>query len=647
MMGIRVSDLAKELGMTNADLMAALNDLGVAVPGPAAIVESEAAQVMREMFGAQGVAGKVAEVPVGATVKDLAIAMGVPAADVQKRLMAMGVLAAVNQRLTADTAKALASVYGFTLRSKIEPRAQAPQAAPKASAKHRGPATGPQARPPVVTIMGHVDHGKTTLLDAIRHTDVVAGEFGGITQHIGAYQVEVDFEGARRKVTFIDTPGHAAFTAMRARGASVTDIAVLVVAADDGIMPQSIEAMDHARAAEVPIIVAVNKIDRPDANPDRVKTQLAEHGLVPREYGGDVECVPVSAKHGTGLDDLLQTILLQADMMDLRADPHDKPKGVIVEAKQEVGRGPVATALVQQGTLRPGDCVVCGIAHGRIRAMMSERGERLNKAGPATPVEILGLSIVPAAGERLEVVKDERTARQTAERRADQLRLARVSTAQRVTLEEMARRIREGESRDLNLVVKADVQGSVEAVVGQLYQVSQDEVRLHVVSSGVGNINENDIMLASATGGIVVGFNVRAEQPAQAAAEREHVDIRTYNVIYELTEAVEKAMRGLLAPVFEERVLGKAVCRQVFRTPRGVVIAGSYVTDGKVTRNAEARVYRGGALIYTGKVESLRHVKDDVREMAQGFECGIVLADFSTIQVDDVIEAFEMQQVER
>ena len=415
MMGIRVSDLAKELGMTNAELMAALNDLGVAVPGPAAIVEAEAAQVMREMFGSQDTAGKVAEVPVGATVKDLATAMGVPAADVQKRLMAMGVLAAVNQRLTPDTAKALASAYGFTLRTKIEPRAQAEQAAPK----HRGPASGPQPRPPVVTILGHVDHGKTTLLDAIRHTDVVASEFGGITQHIGAYQVEVDFEGGRRKVTFIDTPGHAAFTAMRARGASVTDIAILVVAADDGIMPQTIEAIDHARAAEVPIIVAINKIDRPDANPERVKTQLAEHGLVPREYGGDIECVPVSAKEGTGLDDLLQTILLQADLMDLRADPHAKPSGVIIEAKQEVGRGPVATALVQQGTLRPGDCVVCGLAYGKIRAMMNERGERVNKAGPATPVEVLGLSMVPAAGDRLEVVKDERTARQTAEQRAE------------------------------------------------------------------------------------------------------------------------------------------------------------------------------------------------------------------------------------
>jgi translation initiation factor IF-2 len=643
MMGIRVSELAKELEMSNADLIGALSDLGVPVPGPAAMVDADTAQIMREMYGKKNGSGKVVEIPMGATVKDLATAMGIAASDVQKKLMGMGVLAAINQRLSVDAAQKLAGAFGFSVRTKIEQKPAAPVAAPK----HKSPGGGPQPRPPVVTIMGHVDHGKTTLLDAIRHTNVVEGEFGGITQHIGAYQVEVDHEGQKRKITFLDTPGHAAFTAMRARGASVTDIVILIVAADDGIMQQTVEAIDHARAAEVPILVAINKIDKPEANPDRVKTQLTEHSLVPVEYGGATECVPVSAKQKAGLDDLLEHILFQADLMELRADPHARPQGVIIEAELEVGRGPVATVLVQQGTLRVGDCVVCGLAHGRIRAMMNERGERLVKAGPAMPVEILGLSTVPAAGDRLEVVKDERTARQISEQRAQRERLARLSMSQRVTLEDIARRIREGEAKELNLIVKGDVQGSVEAVVGQLQQLPQEEVKLRILHSSVGNISENDITLAAASDAIVIGFNVRADQQAQAAAEREHIDVRTYQIIYELTEAVERAMKGLLAPVYEEIALGKAEVRQTFRTPKGVVIAGCYVTEGKIARNAEVRVVRSRNVVFTSRVESLRHLKDDVREMAQGFECGIVIADFTDVQVGDVLECFEMRQVER
>jgi translation initiation factor IF-2 len=645
MMGLRVSELAKELELTNAELISHLGDLGVVVAGPAAIVDADTAQAVREMFGKTNGTGKVAEITAGATVKDLATAMGIAAADVQKKLMSMGVLAAVNQRLSPDAAKKLAGVYGFEVRIKLEPKPEVPVSTAKP--KHKSPGGGPTPRPPVVTIMGHVDHGKTTLLDAIRKTNVVEGEFGGITQHIGAYQVEVEHEGEKRKITFLDTPGHAAFTAMRARGASVTDIAILVVAADDGIMPQTVEAISHAKAAEVPIIVAVNKVDKPDANPDRVKTQLTEYELVPRDYGGDIECVNVSAKMKTGIEDLLEHILFQADLMELRADPHAKATGVIVEAKQEVGRGPVSTALVQQGTLRVGDSVVCGVAHGKIRAMMNERGERLNKATPATPVEITGLSLVPAAGDTLEVVKDERTARVVAEQRQQQQRTNRLASSRRLTLEDVASRIREGESKELKLIIKGDVQGSVEAVVGQLQQIKIDEVKLRVIHSGVGNIGENDIMLASSTDAIVIGFNVRSDNPALAAADRENIDVRSFNIIYELTDAVERAMKGLLAPIFEEIPLGKAECRQTFRTPKGIVIAGSYVTEGKIVRNAEVRVIRDKEVVHTGKIDSLKHIKEDVREMAQGFECGIVVYDFNDIKVGDILEAFQMKQIER
>ena len=643
MMGIRVSELARDLEMTSEVLLGALSDLGVAAVGPAAIVDAETAQIVREVLGAKEEGVNTVEIPAGATVKDLATAMGISPADVQKRLMKMGVLAAINQRLSAQAAQKLAGAYGFSVRIKLEPRPPVPVAQPK----HKAPGGGLQPRPPVVTIMGHVDHGKTTLLDAIRHTNVVGGEFGGITQHIGAYQVEIEHEGVKRKITFLDTPGHAAFTAMRARGASVTDIAVLVVAADDGIMPQTIEAIDHSRAAEVPIIIAVNKIDKPDSNPDRIKTQLTEHGLVPREYGGDTECVPISAKMKIGLEDLLEFILFQSDTMELKADPHARPVGAIVEARQEVGRGPVATVLMQQGTLRVGDSVVCGLAYGKIRAMTNDHGERLNKATPAMPVEITGLSLVPLAGDKLEEVKDEKTARHTAEQRQQKQRITRLASSHRITLEDIYKRIREGEAKDLNLIIKGDVQGSVEAVVSQLQQLPQHDVKLNIIHSGVGTISENDISLASASAAIVIGFNVRSDQPAQVAAERENIDVRTYQIIYELTESVERAMKGMLSPIYEETPLGKAEVRQTFRTPKGIVIAGCYVTEGKLLRNAEARINRSREVVFTGKISSLKHIKDDVREMAQGFECGVVLADYIDFKVGDIIEAFEMKQIER
>ncbi|MBM3496772.1 MAG: translation initiation factor IF-2, partial [Armatimonadetes bacterium] len=529
MAATRVSELAKELGMTTAEMMTSLTDLGVPVPGPAAIVDADTAQALREMFApGDPSATRTVELSPSATVTDFADAIGVSPSEVQKKLMSEGILASVNQRLAADAVKRLTSLYSVTLKMKVAAR---PAPAP---AKHRGHG-GPQTRPPVVTIMGHVDHGKTTLLDSIRNAHVVDGEFGGITQHIGAYQTEVESEGEKRKITFLDTPGHAAFTAMRARGASVTDIAVLIVAADDGVMPQTIEAIDHARAADVPIIVAINKMDRPDANADKIKTQLTEHNLVPREYGGDVECVPISAKTGSGIEDLLEHILFVADVRELKADPHGRASGTIVEARQEVGRGAVATALVREGTLRVGDCVVSGLAFGKIKAMSNDRGERLHKATPAMPVEVIGLSSVPQAGDTIEAVKDEREARQITTRRAEKQRNARLaSSGQRITLEDMSRRIREGEAKELLLVVKGDVQGSVEAVVGALQNLPQDEIGLRVIHSGVGAIGENDVMLASASGAVILGFNVRSDQQAQSASEREHVDIRTYQVIYEL-----------------------------------------------------------------------------------------------------------------
>jgi translation initiation factor IF-2 len=642
MTGIRVSELSKELGIAVDELVKTLADLGVPVPGGAALIDGDLAQAVRELY-APAAPGKVAEISAGATVKELAEAMHIGAAEVQKRLMGMGVLAAVNQRLDPSVAQKVAAAYGYTIKTKVEERA----AAPAPPAKHKSPGGGQTLRPPVVTIMGHVDHGKTTLLDAIRNTNVVGGEFGGITQHIGAYQVEMEHEGQRRRITFLDTPGHAAFTAMRARGASITDIAVLVVAADDAIMEQTVEAIDHARAAEVPIIVAINKIDKEGANPDKVKSQLTEHNLVPTEYGGDTECVPISAKQKTGIDDLLEMILFQADVMELKADPHARPVGTIVEARQEVGRGPVATVLVQQGTLRVGDAVVCGLAHGRIRAMTNDRGERVQKAGPATPVEITGLSSVPQAGDVLEEVKDERTARQTAEKRQQQARASRLAVTQRVTLDDIYRRIAEGEAKELNLVLKGDVHGSVEAVVGQLNKIEQDEVKLRILHTGVGNVSESDVMLASASGAVVIGFNVRIDQPAQVAAERERVDVRTFNIIYELTEAVEKAMKGLLAPVYEEVPLGRAECRRVFRTPKGIIIAGSYCLEGKIVRGAEVRVRRGSEVIHTGRIDTLKHVKEDVKEIAQGYECGITVQDYTDIKEGDILECFTMKQVER
>jgi translation initiation factor IF-2 len=498
-------------------------------------------------------------------------------------------------------------------------------------------------RAPVVTIMGHVDHGKTKLLDAIRSTDVVAGEFGGITQHIGAYQAHV----GDREITFIDTPGHEAFTAMRARGASVTDIAVLVVAADDGVMPQTIEALDHAKAANVPIVVAVNKIDKDEADPNRVRTQLVERGLVPSEWGGDNEFVDVSAKANLNLDTLLDTLLVVADLQELKGDPTGYARGTVLEAHLDKGRGPVATVLVQKGSLEVGDALIAGTAYCRIRAMQDEYGQPVDFAGPSKPVQILGWSHVPSAGDDFREVTDEREARHLAEEREAKSRQAELVVARRATLQDLLRRTGADAITDLNLIVKADVQGSVQALEDSLLKLPQDEVRVNIVRAGAGGITENDVTLAMASDAIIVGFNVRPSAGSRELAEKEGVDIRTYRVIYDAIDDIKSALSGLLKPEERERVLGEAEVRQTFRVPKLGLIAGSYVTGGTIRRNARARLVRDGVVVYDGRVTSLRRFKDDVSEVRDGYECGIGLENFQDIKDGDVIEAYEVEEVAR
>ena len=499
------------------------------------------------------------------------------------------------------------------------------------------------ARAPVVTIMGHVDHGKTKLLDAIRSTDVVADEFGGITQHIGAYQAHV----GPREITFIDTPGHEAFTAMRARGASVTDIAVLVVAADDGVMPQTLEALDHARAADVPIVVAVNKIDKDEANPSMVRTQLGERGVVPSEWGGDYEFVDVSAKAGLNLDTLLDTILVVADLADLKGDPSGFARGTVLEAHLDRGRGPVATVLVQKGSLEVGDALIAGTAYCRIRAMQDENGQSVDLAGPSKPVQILGWSHVPSAGDDFREVEDEREARHIAEEREAKSRQAELVTARRATLQDLLRRTGADVVTELNIIVKADVQGSVQALEDSLLKLPQDEVRVNIVRAGAGGITENDVTLAMASEAIIVGFNVRPSAGARELAEKEGVDIRTYRVIYDAIDDIKSALSGLLKPEEHERILGEAEVRTTFRVPKLGLIAGSYVRSGGIKRNAKARLVRDGVVVYDGKIASLRRFKDDVGEVRDGYECGIGLENFQDIKDGDIVEAYEVEEVAR
>jgi translation initiation factor IF-2 len=572
------------------------------------------------------------------TVGDLAKLLHKDVSDVIKKLMFLGVLATINQMLDLDAIQLVAGEYGVEVEIKLPVDEDAFE-----TVEEQDDPADLKPRPPVVTIMGHVDHGKTTLLDAIRHTNVTSGEAGGITQHIGAYQVEVN----GKKITFLDTPGHEAFTTMRARGAQVTDITVLVVAADDGVMPQTVEAINHAKAANVPIIVAVNKIDKPEANPDRIMQELTEYNLVPEAWGGDTIYVNISAKQRTNLEELLEMILLVAEVNDYKANPDKRARGTVIEAELDKGKGPVARVLVQHGTLRVGDAFVAGNCFGRVRAMVNDRGRRLKEAGPSTPVEITGLTEVPQAGDPFLVFEDERKARAIADRRAAKARESERGANARVTLDDLYKQIKEGEIKDLNVIIKADVQGSVEALKGSLLKIDVEGVRVKIIHSGVGAITESDVALASASNAIIIGFNVRPETQAKSTAEQEGVDIRLHNIIYNVTDEIEQAMKGMLDPVVREVVIGHAEVRNVFRVSKVGTIAGCMVTSGKITRAAEARLIRGGIVVHQGKIGSLKRFKDDVREVAQGYECGLMIDGVSDIQEGDMIEAFVMETVER
>ena len=569
------------------------------------------------------------------TVGELAAAMKKTAAEVIKELFKLGMPATVNQVIDYDTAEIVVTEMG----AKIE-RAVVVTIEEKIMDVTEDAAEDLQPRSPVVVVMGHVDHGKTSLLDAIRDTAVTDTEAGGITQHIGAYRVKCNGED----ITFLDTPGHAAFTAMRQRGAMATDIAILVVAADDGIMPQTVEAINHAKAANVQIIVAINKMDKPDANPDRVLQQLTEYSLVPEEWGGDIICVPVSAKTHQGIDKLLENVLLVAEMLELKANPNRKAKGVVIEARLDKGRGPVATLLVQNGTLHTGDIIVAGTAVGRVRQMTDENGRVVKVAGPSVPVEITGLAETPDAGDGFDAVSDERLARELVEQRKEKIKNDLFNSKQKVTLDNLFSQLSEGDLKDLNVIVKADVQGSVEAVKDSLVKLSNEEVRVNVIHGGVGAINESDVMLAQASGAIVVGFNVRPDAVAKATAERDGVAIRTYRVIYDCIEEIESAMKGMLAPKFRENILGTAEVRDTYKISNVGMIAGCYITNGKVTRSCQIRVVRDGIVICEDVIKSLRRFKDDVKEVAQGYECGIGLEKFSDIKEGDIFEAFIMEE---
>ncbi|MNB64129.1 Translation initiation factor IF-2 [compost metagenome] len=572
------------------------------------------------------------------TVGETAKLLHKDASEVIKKLILMGVMATINQELDIDTIQLLAGEFGVEVEVKIPVEEDRFETVEENDAPE-----DLKARPPVVTIMGHVDHGKTTLLDAIRSTNVTSGEAGGITQHIGAYQVEIN----HKKITFLDTPGHEAFTAMRARGAQVTDMTIIVVAADDGVMPQTVEAINHAKAAGLPIIVAVNKIDKPGADPDRVKQELTNYELVPEEWGGDTIFVNVSAKQRIGLEDLLEMILLVAEVNEYKANPDKRARGTVIEAELDKSRGPVARILVQNGTLKVGDAFVAGNCFGRVRVMVNDKGRRLKEAGPSTPIEITGLTEVPQAGDPFMVFEDERKARQIADKRAITQRQSELNTNSRVTLDDLFKHIKEGEIKDLNVIIKGDVQGSVEALKSSLAKIEVEGVRVKIIHSGAGAITESDITLAAASNAIVIGFNVRPDAQTKAAAEQEKVDVRLHNIIYNVIEEIEQAMKGMLEPVYKESVIGHAEVRNVFKISKVGAVAGCMVTDGKIARNAETRVIRGGIVVFEGKIDSLKRFKDDAKEVAQGYECGITLERYNDVQEGDIIEAFIMETVER
>jgi translation initiation factor IF-2 len=659
---IKISDLARELGKTSKELLVILKDLGVAAKTAASSIEEESAQVVRDLLSPKKEVPKEKPSPIpspapsqvsaptptpstpakisipedGIVVKDLAVKMGLKSSDLIKELMKRGMLVNLNQKIAASVALEIAPVFGKAVEIEV------PKAAAQKEAELPQEATADMKhRPPVVTIMGHVDHGKTKLLDAIRSTKVAESEAGGITQHIGAYQVEVK----GKKITFLDTPGHEAFTALRARGAKVTDIAVLVVAADDGVMPQTIEAIDHARAAGVPILVALNKIDKPTSNPDRVKQQLSQQGLQPEDWGGQTVMVPVSAKQKQGIDELLEMILLLAEMQDLKANPKARATGIIVESKLDKSRGPVATVLIKNGTLKVGDFFVSGAAYGKVRALVNDKGSRVNQAPPSFPVEMLGASEVPKPGDILQVMESDRAAKDLAEKN----RLTRVKVSGRAaqTLEDFSKEVKEGVKTDLNLIIKADVEGSLEALTQNLTGLEIEGLHIHIIHSGVGNINESDVLLAEASGTILLGFHVEIDARAREIAETEEVKIRLYDIIYKLIDDVKLALTGMLEPEYEEVTVGSAEVRQTFKYSKLGVIAGCFVTSGKFVRGAGLRIFREGNKVYEGKVESLKRFKEDVKEVAEGYECGIAIPGYEDFKVGDQLNCFEMREKKR
>jgi len=677
---IRVYELAKELRMTSKELMEKIKDLDIAVSSHMSSLEKEEAEMIRELIEEEreikknkGNLGKKKvkkqnepneelkfenkkekkeiknkepenkselrkiEVEDSITVKELAEKIGISPAQLITKLIGLGIMASINESIDYETAAIVSTEFGVELvkSSVIEDE-------DKFNFDYEDNPEDLKPRAPIVTVMGHVDHGKTSLLDSIRKTSVTKQEAGGITQHIGASVVEV----GDKKIVFLDTPGHEAFTSMRARGAQVTDIAVLVVAADDGVMPQTIEAINHAKAANVPIIVAINKMDKPEANPDRVKQELVEQGLVPEEWGGDTITVPVSAIKGQGIDELLEMILLVAEMQELKANPDRLAVGTVIEAQLDKGRGPVATAIIEKGTLHVGDMIVCESTSGRVRAMFDDKGRKVKSAGPSIPVAILGLSDVPQPGDKLYAVKDEKIAREYAEMKKEQMREEQLKDTQKVSLDDLFDRIQQGEIKDLNVIIKADTKGTIDAIKQSLEKLGNDEVRINVIHGGVGGITESDVMLASASNAIIIGFNVRPTSSALDMAKIEKVDVRTYRVIYEAIDDIKAAIKGMLEPKLVEEIIGRAEVRATFKVPNVGTVAGIYVQQGKITRNSTIRLLRNDVVVFEGKVSSLKRFKDDVREIATGYEGGLGLENYNDIKEGDILEAYIMKEVE-
>lgn len=674
---VRVYELAKELKMTSKELVAKIKELDINISSHMSSLEKEEAEMIKELIeeerdlkkskrnnkkidknerkpkkqiemdkketkskdkrSGKKQEVKTIEIEDNITVRELADKIDINPTELITKLIGFGIMASINESIDYDTAAIVAEEYGVKV-----VRSETQESEEEFNFDYEDDPKALKPRAPIVTVMGHVDHGKTSLLDSIRKTSVTKQEAGGITQHIGASIVNV----GDKKIIFLDTPGHEAFTSMRARGTQVTDIAVLVVAADDGVMPQTIEAINHAKAANVPIIVAINKMDKPEANPDRVKQELVEHGLVPEDWGGDTITVPVSALKGQGIDELLEMILLVAEIQELKANPDRPAVGTVIEAQLDKGKGPMATVIIEKGTLHVGDIVVCGSTHGRVRAMFDDKGKNVKKAGPSIPVAILGLSEVPESGDKLYAVEDEKIAKSYAENKKEKMREEHLKATQKVSLDDLFERIQQGEMKELNIIIKADTRGTIDALRKSLEKFESEEVRVHIIHEGVGGITESDVLLASASNAIIIGFNVRPTLSAQNMAKNEKVDIRTYRVIYEALEDIEAAIKGMLEPKLVEETIGRAEVRATFRVPNVGTVAGIYVQQGKITRNSIIRLLRNDVVVYEGKVSSLKRFKDDVREIATGYEGGLGLENFNDIKEGDILEAYIIKEVE-